>query len=169
MDVALGIEASPEYLTDLVESLYQQYLGRAADPSGLNSALQLLNAGGTDEQVAAFLVGSAEFFQNQAGGTNAGFLNALYQDALGRAIDPSGQATYSQALANGVSRTQVALDILTSLEYYSNLVQGYYQSFLGRAADSSGLNTYVLDLLGGVTDEMVIAAIVGSDEYFQRL
>jgi hypothetical protein len=169
MGVAMGIDTSSEYYTLVVQGLYQRYLGRSADPSGLSTGVQMLNAGDTIEEVAAFIAGSPEFFQNQRGGTNAGFLNALYEDALGRALDSSGQTTYTGALAAGVNRSQVALAVLTSLEFRENLVQGYYQSFLHRAADPGGLGAFVGDLERGDRDELVIAAIVGSDEYFQML
>jgi hypothetical protein len=122
-------------------------------------------AGGTVEQVAAALAGSQEYFQNRGGGTNTGFLDALYEDALHRAIDPSGQATYTQALANGATRTQVATAIYSSTEYYQVLVGGFYKQFLLRPADSSGLNGYVMVLQNGARDEQVIASLLGSAEY----
>jgi hypothetical protein len=37
------------------------------------------------EQVIAAMAGSSEYFRNR-GGTNAGFLNALYPEILGRRI-----------------------------------------------------------------------------------
>src|SRR5207249_3957601 len=43
-DVALGIESSPEYRNLFVDSLYQTYLGRPADPFGLNTFVAFLGA-----------------------------------------------------------------------------------------------------------------------------
>jgi hypothetical protein len=185
--VALGIESSQEYRQLVVQQLYMQYLHRSADPAGLAMFTAFLAAGGTDEQIAAQLAGSQEFFQTQGGGTNDGFLAALYQDALGRAIDPSGQATFAQFLANGASRTQIAAFLLRSTEYLQDVVQTFYQTFLHRAADTAGLNADVSALqnppplsrqplvtsdastLGtGITNEIIIAGIVGSQEYFAR-
>jgi hypothetical protein len=162
------ILGSPEYYTDLVESYYEQFLGRAADAAGLNAALQFLFAGGTDEELEISMVSSAEYYQVRGGGTNAGYLNALYRDVLGRAIDSSGQTAFTQALADGSSRAQVAAVVFGSTEYLQDLVQGYYQRFLQRPADSGGLNGFVTDLQTGATNEMVIAAIISSDEYFLR-
>src|SRR5207237_331630 len=144
-------------------------LHRVADLSGLNASVQALSTGGTDEQVQVAITGSPEYFQTRGGGTNDGFLKALYQDALGRAIDSSGQATFGQDLAAGMSRYQVAAAIFNSTEYRQRLVMGYYQTFLRRAADTGGLNTFVGAIQSGVKDEDVIATIVGSPEYFQRL
>jgi hypothetical protein len=161
--------ASLEWRIDVVENLYSSLLHRAADIPGLILAVGFLEGGGTDEQLAATIAGSVEYFQNRGGGTNDGFLTALYQDVLARAIDTSGQATFSQALIAGMSRVQVAASIYTSPEYRQNLVEGYYMTYLRRPADSGGLNTFVGALQSGATDENVISAIVGSDEYFQRL
>jgi hypothetical protein len=167
--VVQDMTASLEWRIDVVENLYSTLLHRVVDIPGLIVAVGFLEGGGTDEQLAATIAGSLEYFQNQGGGTNDGFLKALYQDVLGRAIDTSGQMTFSQALLAGMSRVQVAAALYTSPEYRQNLVEGYYMTYLRRAADSGGLNTFVSALQSGATDENVIAAIVGSDEYFQRL
>ena len=112
--VVLEIESSAEYRTLQVQGLYQSLLKRAADPAGLANFVAFLMAGGTVEQVAVALTGSAEYFQTRGGGTNNGFLNALYLDALNRAIDPGGLTTYTQALANGTTTAQVAAAIYSS-------------------------------------------------------
>jgi hypothetical protein len=165
--VVLGIEfALPnEYQTIQVESIYQQFLHHAADPVGLQAGVAFLNGGGTLEQLAAMVAGSPEFFA-LAGGTNAGFLSALYQDALGRAVDPSGAAGWGSLLAQGVPRSTVALGVLSSLEYQADLVRGYYEMFLRRAADPVGLAFFTGLLHQGSTDQQVIALIVGSPEYY---
>ena len=166
--IALSIESSAEYKTDQINAIYETLLHRPVDPVGLNSFLGFLAAGGTYEQVQAMLAGSAEFFTLN-GGTNDGFLNALYQDALNRVPDAVGRAEFSQFLAQGGSRTQVAVVIFTSLEFDTDLVGNWYVTFLRRAADENGLNGFVAALMQGVRDETLIAAIVGSDEYIARL
>jgi hypothetical protein len=167
--VVLGIESSPEYLGDQVDAAYARLLHRAADAGGRNGFLNFLESGGTDEQMEALIAGSPEYFQTRGGGTNLGFLNALYQDGLDRPPDALGLAGWNQALANGLSRTQVANLIFGSPEYKVDLVNNYYTSFLRRPADPAGLNGWASALLGGLRDEQVIAAILGSDEYFARL
>jgi hypothetical protein len=187
--VSAAIESSGEYRNDVVNALYQKYLHRPADPMGLAAFSNFLATGGTDEQVAAILIGSPEYFQNRGGGTNDGFLNALYSDALNRAVDPTGRSIFDAALANGTTPTQIASLILGSVEYKQDLVQSFYQTFLRRSADSNGLNFFVNLLTqnssnlqpivvsdplhnqhsGPLTDEDVIALLVGSQEYFNRL
>jgi hypothetical protein len=162
------IETSREYRTDQVQTLYQRYLKRAADPTGLANDITFLQSGGTVEQLAAVIIGSPEFFQKQGGGTNNGFLSALYQDALNRPIDSGGAAQWLQAFAIGATTTEVAGAIVTSLEYRQDLVQSYYSQFLNRLADPGGLSGWINLLATGTRDETVIAGILGSQEYFNN-
>jgi uncharacterized protein GlcG (DUF336 family) len=165
VQVALGIQGSAEFRNNEIEGLYGAFLQRSADVSGLATYTGLLAAGSTSEQVAAILAGSDEYFQTRGGGSNDGFLNALYNDALQRQIDPSGQASFTQMLNAGTSRIQVALIVLGSLEYQQDLVAGYYQQFLHRPADPGGLTAYVNALQGAARDEQVVATILASAEY----
>jgi hypothetical protein len=159
------IETSLEYRTDIVEALYAQLLHRPADPSGLDTFTTFLGDGGTDVQVEAAILGSQEYFQLH-GGTNDGFLAAIYQDVFNRSVDASGAQSWGLALAGGMTRDAVAQAILTSLEADSDAVQSLYSAFLHRPADPSGLNSFTTALQQGVPGEAVIASIVGSQEYF---
>jgi hypothetical protein len=165
------IEHSLEYKTKQVRDLYNRYLHRAADDSGLTTGLAFLAKGGTVEQLSAFLVGSQEYFQTRGGGTNQGFLNALYQDALNRTIDDSGQTTYSQALAAGITRDRIAAVLFAGTEYQQNVVQSIYRQYLGRNADSSGLTTWTgFFQQQNATDEQIVSNVVGDvgSEYFNQ-
>ena len=164
-----AIEVSQEFLTHAVNLLYAQYLHRTADPTGMNASINFFRFGGTMEQLIAVLVSSPEFRQSQGQGTNDGFLNALYQDALNRALDPSGRAAWDQALANGASYAQVADAILSSTEYRQDVVEEAYGLFLRRKADPSGLDNFTAVLNQGIRDESISALIIGSSEYFQRV
>jgi uncharacterized repeat protein (TIGR03803 family) len=161
------IQTSLEYRTDVVEALYSQLLHRAADPSGLSAYTSFLGSGGTAEQVEAALLGSPEYFQLH-GGTNNGFLSAVYQDVLNRALDAGGAQTWGALLAGGSSPAAVAGAILASLEAQTEAVESYFNEFLHRPADATGLNGFTMALQQGVPSETVIASIVGSDEYFAR-
>ncbi len=163
--VVLGIESSAEYRTLQVQKLYQTLLKRAADPGGLANSVAFLTAGGTVEQLASTIAASPEYFQTRGGGTNTGFLTALYQDVLNRPIDMMGQAGFLQAFMNGATRTQVAAAIYGSTEYRQVLIQGYYQQFLMRNADAAGLNGFVTAIQNGARDELIIAIFLSSGEY----
>ncbi len=166
--VLAGLLGSQEYRTLLVQGLYQQFLHREADPAGLGIFVSFLGAGCTVNQVEAIIIGSPEYLQNRGGGSNDGFLSALYQDTLSRPIDSTGRTVFSQALANDVSRSQIAELIFGSDEFDQNLVQGLYQRFLGRAAEDGGLSLFVNGLKKGMQSTDVLATIVGSDEYQSR-
>jgi len=165
--VVAAIAASTEYRNDEVQALYLRYLHRPADSGGLQSWVNALAGGSTLEQVAAALVSSAEYFQLH-GGSNLGFLAALYEDALGRQADPQGQNNFLQELASGTSRASVAAAVFGSNEYQTDLVEADFLSLLGRQADPGGLASFVQELASGTTDQGVVAAILGSGEAFAK-
>jgi Domain of unknown function (DUF4214) len=167
--VAAQLLASREYRVKALTDLYHQILRRDPDAGGLESFVTFLGSGGTLAQVRALLLGSVEYFVTQTDGTVHGFLVSLYRDALGRALDPSGEATWTFLLNHGASRTAVALLVVGSREASVRLVTGFYQTFLRRDPDPGGLNTFANALQQGARDEDVIAALVGSNEYFAKL
>jgi uncharacterized repeat protein (TIGR01451 family) len=164
-----------EYRILQVRDLYVQYLNRPADPGGLNAAVAFLAGGGTVEQVAAALVGSAEFFQIEGHGTNAGFAQALYQAALMRPAETAAQDSIVQLLVNNTTQNQAALrsQIAAAIfsnpadEYRKQVVNGYYMTFLDRAADP-GSSGWVGLLHTGTRDEVVLADLVSSVEYYNK-
>jgi uncharacterized repeat protein (TIGR01451 family) len=149
--VVLAIETSMEYRIDVVQNLYQRFLRRAADPGGLNAGVNFLAQGGTTSQLEAILLASNEYFMTRGGGTNAGWLAAVYQDVLGRAIEAAAVQSGTQALAAGVTRLQFAQAVINSQEGLTVEVQALYRQFLGRAADPGGLNAFVSALQAGQT------------------
>ena len=88
-----------------IESLYQQYLGRGVDPSGAATY-----AGWSDQDIQNAITSSPEYAQRQQQqqqpqqqqqqqpqqqqGDGAD-INSIYQQYLGRGVDPSGAATYA--------------------------------------------------------------------------
>jgi hypothetical protein len=165
--VALGLLGSDEYRTNQVQAWFQQYLGRAADATGINSFVSALRGGATDETVIAALIGSGEYFQKK-GGTNSAFLAAAYQDILGRPVDSTGMAAFLPQLNAGVSTTTIAMDLLSSGEYRNRLVDQLYVKYLGRHADPTGLGIFTAQLAAGGTDESVISGLISSGEYLAR-
>jgi hypothetical protein len=144
-------------------------LGRAVDPSGLSTWVSFLNRGGTAEQLEGFLLGSDEFFAAHGSDITKGFLPALYQTVLQRAIDTSGAQSWSQALQPGsLSRQAVATAVLASLESDRLEAQSLYMQFLHRAADPGGLSNFSNALQQDVSNEQVALLFMNSAEYFAR-
>jgi hypothetical protein len=166
--VVSEIENSAEYRRVEVSKLYEQLLHRPADEAGLRFHTGVLESGGTLEEVATLIASSREYFMNRGGGTNAGFLNALYQDGLNRALDARGNAVFSAALNRGATPGEVAAVIFGSSEFAMDQVESYYQQFLHRTADRAGLAFFTNVLTQGGSDEDAIALMMASDEYFNR-
>ncbi len=163
--VALTLNSSFEYRTLLVDSYYQELLGRTPTPLEAGALITALGTA-SDEQVLSSLAGGAEFF-TRSGATNAAFLRQLYVDLLGRPIDPSAAASFGSALGGGtLTRQQVAFQVESSTEYRSNLVIAIYHVLLRRAPDASSLAAWVSVLALGVSDEAVMASLIGNTEYF---
>src|SRR5262249_54546838 len=98
------------------------------------------------------------------------WLQQVYQDLLGRALDADGDTVWTALLDNGLSRTQVLARIETSgpqFEYFHAQVQALYQQLLQRSADATGLAAWMEALQDGANLEQVAAAIAGSPEYYQ--
>jgi hypothetical protein len=94
-------------------------------------------------------------------------LLALYQDVLGRELDDLGAAAWGLMLAQGASRTDIALLVLESAEGEAQLVQGVYNQYLRRAAEAAGLQYFVAALQSpGWTETQLLTDILASDEYF---
>jgi hypothetical protein len=161
-DVVLDIEGSGEYLHDLVASVFNSCLGRAAAPADLSFWTAQLRSGLSDEQLEAAVLGSPEFF-DRSGGSKSSFLNGLYEVLLGRPADPSAQAAFS-----GFTDQQVASTVLSSQEYRRDLVNGWFLRFLRHAPGESAASFFVNALGAGDTDEQAIAALLASDEYFHQ-
>ncbi|MGH7137507.1 MAG: DUF4214 domain-containing protein, partial [Pirellulales bacterium] len=149
------IEYSAEYRDDVVQGLYRLYLHRSAEPAATTFFSNLLLRG-TPEQIATALASSNEYFQNRGGGANAGFLNALFNDAFNRNPDASAlQATSTRKLTQQANRAAIIEAVFGSSEYLNDLVSypsgisnnpfhselpfGFYQDYLGRNAEGAAL------------------------------
>src|SRR5262249_22662569 len=97
---------------------------------------------------------------------NQRFLSQVYLDLLQRPIDPVRQASWSNALAVGMPRTQVVSAIENSQEYHPLEVQYLYGFLLRRPPDPGGLATWINFLNQGGTQQQLEARFLGSDEYF---
>jgi uncharacterized repeat protein (TIGR01451 family) len=135
---------TPEYAIHYITTLYQVILGRAPDADGLQFWTQKMGQPGTagqhsgsaDEKyiVAAFF-GSDEFYL-KSGNTPEGWINALYEDILGRAPDGSGAAFWASELATrgAGDRDGIVRDLLTMPEAAHDLLDTFYPAPGGTAS-----------------------------------
>jgi hypothetical protein len=162
-----ALEASDEYHTVEINQFYVQLLHRPVDPDGLAYFGALLDNGGTLQQVEAQILGSDEYFLEH-GGTNAGFMEALYQDTLNRPVDAMGAETYGTLVDWGVPRNSIALSVLSSPEFATDQLTSLFNQYLGQPPSPGMDNTFLLQLQAGMLDS-VVADIIGSNEFFAQL
>ncbi|HET6880902.1 MAG TPA: DUF4214 domain-containing protein [Pirellulales bacterium] len=124
---------SPEYAAHYVSCLYEIFLGRSVDAGGLAFWTQKMgqvgnllgHTGSADEKyILAAILGSTEYYNN-AGGTAQGWINALYQDLLGRSADSGGTTFWTTLLGlHGGDRDGIARDLLSTPEAVHDLLFG---------------------------------------------
>lgn len=129
-----GFVNSVEYrrwlIADPVNGFYFRFLGRQADEGGVQFWLNAMAHGVSEPQVLAGITGSSEFFTTQGGGTNAGFVNALYTKVLNRAASAAEVNFYVSRLNAGVGRADIANGFIQSQEYRTILVREWYDHYL---------------------------------------
>jgi hypothetical protein len=162
--IVTDIEGSVEYRMDEVQAAYTQFLHRNADTFGLNAFVNALGSGLTLAQVEALILSSPEFFQ-RAGGTNSGFITALYHDLLNRSPESGGLTAFLSAMNAGATQEEVAAAFLSSDEYHQDIINIIYLQYLRRNAESFGLNAFTQLMHNGLTQEALIAIILSSSEY----
>lgn len=118
----------PSYILQ-VGRLYEAGLSRQFDAPGLNYWIDQYEAGASLLRIGGLFLDSAEFtsrFGDDDLMTNTQFVNAMYNNTLGRGADASGLQYWLGQMGNGMSRELVLLQFSESAE---NLGQsGYLQS-----------------------------------------
>lgn len=174
---SIVIESTPpyEYRRGEINSAYETYLHRAADPAGENYFLNLVNNSqgihsgpGTERRTAAILISSQEFFVEQGGGTNAGFITAVFEDALKRAPDPGALAFYGQELAAGMTHVEFATQILNSVEAETRTINNLYERYLGRPVDPGGLQAFLFNYSQNYGTETNTETILTTPEFYNK-
>jgi thermitase len=125
------------------------------------------------DALRAQILGSEEF-RDVHGGTDAGFLDALYRDVLGRPIGPEETDAWLAQIAGGTGRAGVAATILNSAEAQKTKVAHWFLQDLGWNVSVDFLKSYgpVIEwanlLLAGAGDSAIRSIILGSEEYRLR-
>lgn len=165
--VANSITGSTEYRSRLIQRVYRDHLGRGADSGGLTFWLGQMGRGWTVQQIEGGFIASDEYYARAGRGT-AGWVACLYHDVLGRDAAASEISYWSDQMAAGGSRTEVAAGFLLSTEHLTTVVDGYYVDLLRRHLDPAGRASWVAAIQRGTRVEDIIGGIVASDEYYGR-
>ncbi|HEX7133670.1 MAG TPA: DUF4214 domain-containing protein [Iamia sp.] len=156
---------SDEWLAVTVTDIYQRALERDPEPSGLAYWVGELRDGALVNRIGALIFGSAEFY-GLAGGTDEGFVEALYDRILDRAPDSTGLA-YWVGEVDARGRGGVASEFYASYESRAMRVDGLYQRLLGRDPSPADL-TYWADRLRAENDVQLAILIASSPEFADR-
>lgn len=163
--VAWGILHTDEQAIRHVGAMYQAILHRPPEPAGSAFWSRQLIDGAAPDSLRAQLFGSQEYFDGDGGSDNATYVDAVYDNLLGRAPDAAGRTFWLDRLEQGVSRGTVAAAFLAVDEVRGNRIATYYRDFLGRAATGDEL-AYWVPVDRAVGEYEVIARFLGSDEYY---
>ena len=146
------------------------------DVGALIGLTEQLDAGAlTLVQVAHLVLSGPQF----VGLSDSAFVTLLYSNEYHRPPDAGGLAALTGALASGVSRDTVLVDVSQSFESRADTVQvggqandatvyRLYQAVLGRAPDPNGQQFFSAALTNGLTAQQLAADLLGSGEYATR-
>jgi ubiquitin len=95
---------------------------------------------------------------------NTAYVQSLYHAVLGRSGADSEVATWLVRFDDGMTREQVAVGFVNSLEHRQDQVNSYYEEFLHRAPDPTSI-FWVNALQSGVSEEKVVESILDMPEY----
>ncbi|MBS1848878.1 MAG: DUF4214 domain-containing protein [Actinobacteria bacterium] len=161
------LDHSSTWVANVVQQLYENTLGRPADPGGLAYWSQVLTSGAESvAQVAAAFYASDEYFNGIGGATLTSWVGDLYTKILHRTADPTGLTYWADTAASN-GRWTVAYAIEQSLESRNDRVTALYEKLLGRSPDPGGL-TYWANRVATDGDLALAGNLASSNEYFSR-
>ncbi|HEY0188608.1 MAG TPA: DUF4214 domain-containing protein [Cellulomonas sp.] len=161
-----ALTASEEYLTLRITQTYQNILGRSPDAAGRGVWLRALQAGAVQVDDLGLNFLASEEMYLKGGGTDEGFVAAMYTQVLGRSASTSEQAYWAAKIRSG-SRYTALSGIWIAWESAARRAAVYYTTFLGRTPDSGGLAHWTA-ILQSQGESAVRTGIAGSDEYYTR-
>jgi hypothetical protein len=181
--VAMGFVASPEFQnmygsmnnTQFIETLYQNVLGRQAEPAGLAGWQFAMSNGETRDQVLLGFTDSIEHKQDTISTIGDKDLSEAYRlyGTFNRTPDRPGLDGWTAQLDSGAIPLQVAQGFVDSTEFQqmfggldtTSLVNDLYQNVLHRAADSAGEQGWINQLNGGASLASVVLGFSDSAEH----
>ncbi len=97
--------------------LYQAYFGRPADQRGLNYWFARYWSDMPLDEISDHMAASTEFARRYGTLADAGFVQQVYENVLGRPPDPSGRRHWTGRLASGMTRGEMMLAFSDSPEF----------------------------------------------------
>lgn len=100
--------------------------------------------------------------------TNAAYIEAVYQDALGRPADPVGLNWAAGIINSGLPHNDFVAPLVFSAEADAQFIRAAYQRYLGREADLAGIDFWLGQMQAGARNEAVEAAFLSGKEFYAR-
>lgn len=160
--------ATWQHTAGTIDRLYRVAFNRQVDDRGMKLWLERLNAGWTADRVGSELVASAEFTARYGTLDNAGFVDRIYRNALGRIGDQSGIAYWVGRLGAGLTRGQLLTTFANSGESrarggsFSRVVTTWY-GMLRHVPSGADVAQWA-----SRPDSALINALLASDRYAAR-
>jgi hypothetical protein len=111
-----------------VAELYNGILKRAPETAAFSSVSAALTSGSTPEDVAGWLIGSAEFQRQLPAATNAQFVTYLFENMQNREPLAGGLAFWTAYLDGGGSRAHLAVQMMQNTQ---DTAEWAYNIFVG--------------------------------------
>lgn len=165
-----------------VYALYDAVFDRPSDVGGQQYWTNALDSGMSLQELAATLLQSPEGQTRFGTSDNTAFVESLYQSALHRSGEPEGIQYWSNALAQGTSKADVAMGFAFSGENVASIqpaldsgiftsdsqavdVSRLYYCLLDRAPDANGLQWHTDAFESGTSLLSIAQSFLGSSEY----
>lgn len=96
-------------------------------------------------------------------------VRAMYEDLLGRGVDPSGLSTWSAMLAGGSGGPALVTSLTNSAEYIRLRIRQAYTEVLGREPEPGGMDHWYQTIRAGrATVDDVQRRFLSSDEFLSK-
>ncbi len=161
--VARKVSRSAEYAGIVTRRAYLQHLGRPGDAGGIAYWSERVRTGLSVTELPIHLLGSPELLA-RAGGTPAGFVDAVFEAVLDRAPTTSERAERVAALQQGTSRATIARLLHGGVESRRLRVAVQYDLLLDRPPTTAERDAGVT-FLATHDDRDLAVALASGDEY----
>lgn len=167
--VALGFQNSSEFLSIKIREAYQRAFLREPEQGATEYWISEIRRGRlvVDELFPLFLATNEMYF-SRGGGTEEGYITALYQIVLNRTPRADEIAYYVADRRKNATLSAVASCFTNSPENYANYVKEAYWRYLGRQPENQNAIDYWSNLARRDGVAVMRSNIMASGEYWAR-
>ncbi|NTG86220.1 DUF5010 domain-containing protein [Agrobacterium rhizogenes] len=150
-----AIIESDEYRRLVIQDTYLRFLGRPADPSGLDGSLHSLQTGGKWSDLVRGLLASEEYYVQRGGGWDRLFVSALNLDLYASPADETSESMLGLLKTTG-SRVAVVDAMLANARFF----QSEALRLWAKTTDTPAIKESIAKLAASVTHEALVSNLV---------